>query len=191
MGAAAPVTLHVVGPEDWRSHRDLRLEMLLDAPDAFSTQHADVVGLDEAGWRSRIAGVRHVQARVDGMPVGSAGLFEDPEDACGTATLVAMYVTPAARGRGVGRRLVQAVLDEAAGRGCDRVLLEVTSGNDAAATLYERMGFVATGRRRPHPRRPGLDEVEMARSLAPQGAPTGPSTHTETRVPRGAPDVEG
>lgn len=157
----ADVTLHLVGPDDWQSHRDLRLEMLLDAPDAFLTQHADVVGLDESGWRTRIAAQHHIQARVDAEVVGSVGLFEDPDEPGDTLTLVAMYVTPRARGLRVGDRLVQAVLDEALARGRGRVVLEVTSGNTPAIRLYERMGFRSTGQERPDPRRPGLSELRM------------------------------
>jgi ribosomal protein S18 acetylase RimI-like enzyme len=187
-----PVTLHRVRPDDWRSHRDLRLEMLLDAPDAFWTQHADVVDLDEAGWRARIASAHHVQVRIDGVPVGSAGLYEDPDEPPGTATLVAMYVTPHARGRGVGRRLVEAVLAEAEARGSERVVLEVTGGNAPAIALYERMGFRLTGRRRPHPRRADLVELDMERDLRPAGpTPTPTPAPTRTRVPRARPDVEG
>lgn len=195
-----PLTLHPVGPEDWRSHRDLRLEMLLDAPDAFWTQHADVVDLDEDGWRARIASVHHVQARIDGVPVGSAGLYEDPDDPPGTATLVAMYVTPRARGRGVGRRLVEAVLAEAAARGSERVVLEVTSGNAPAIALYERMGFRRTGGSRRHPRRTDLVELDMERGLRPSRptptptptrTPTPTATPARTPVPHAPSDVEG
>lgn len=157
----AGVTLHLVRPDDWQSHRDLRLEMLLDAPDAFLTQHADVVGLDESGWRARIAAQHHIQARIGGEAVGSVGLFEDPAEAGDTLTLVAMYVTPRARGLRVGARLVQAVLDEALARGRDRVVLEVTSRNAPAIRLYERMGFRSTGQERPDPRRPGLSDLRM------------------------------
>ncbi|MEO7234253.1 MAG: GNAT family N-acetyltransferase [Lapillicoccus sp.] len=183
--AGADVTLHRVRPDDWRAHRDLRLEMLQDAPDAYWTQYADVVDLDEAAWRSRIAAQHHLHAHADGHPVGSVGLFPDPDEAPDTLTLVAMYVPPRARGRGVGERLVQAVLDEAVARGCGRVVLEVTSGNDPALALYERMGFRLTGRSAPHPRRADLLELSMERDL------TGGSRPSETRIPPGAPDVEG
>ena len=33
------LTVHRVTPDDWRSHRDLRLEMLQATPDAFFTQY--------------------------------------------------------------------------------------------------------------------------------------------------------
>jgi ribosomal protein S18 acetylase RimI-like enzyme len=155
------VTVHRVTPDDWRSHRDLRLEMLQAAPDAFFTQYADVVDFDEDTWRGRIATQCHFQARLDGEAVGSVGVWDDPETPADAATLVAMYVTPRARGAGVGERLVHAVLGEASARGRRRVVLEVTDGNEPAIRLYERMGFVADGTRRPLPRKPELEELGM------------------------------
>jgi ribosomal protein S18 acetylase RimI-like enzyme len=159
------LTIHRVTPDDWRSHRDLRLEMLRDAPDAFFTHYDDVVGFDEDTWRERIATQFHLQARLDGDPVGSVGVWDDPATPSDAATLVAMYVAPRARGTGAGERLVQAVLDEAAARGRDRVVLEVTETNVPARRLYERMGFAYDGTRHPLPRREDLDELGMEKVL--------------------------
>ena len=61
--------------------------------------------------------------------------------------LTALVVDEAARGRGVGRALVQAAEADFAARGC--VLVEVTSNVrrlDAHA-FYERLGYVGTSRR--------------------------------------------
>jgi ribosomal protein S18 acetylase RimI-like enzyme len=156
------IRLHQVAPDDWESHRAIRLEMLLDAPDAFWFTHADEVGLTEAGWRAQVERGWLVQAREDDVVLGSAGLgthWEPGRES--TATLFGMYVTPRARGRGVGERLVRAVLDEARLRGAGEVVLEVANTNAAAIALYERCGFVATGATHPHPRRPELHELEM------------------------------
>lgn len=172
------LTIHRVTPDDWRSHRDLRLEMLKDAPDAFFTQYDDVVGFDEDTWRERIATQFHFQARLDGDPVGSVGVWDDPETPSDAATLVAMYVAPRARGTGTGEQLVQAVLDEAAARGRSRVVLEVTETNEPARRLYERMGFGYDGTRHPLPRREHLDELGMEKVL-------------ETPVPQRRTDVAG
>ncbi|MER7073383.1 GNAT family N-acetyltransferase [Terrabacter sp. NPDC000476] len=161
-GQHAALHLHPLSPDDWESHRDVRLEMLRDAPDAFWFTHADEAVYDEADWRERIEGAWLVQARdADGV-VGSAGLGShwEPERAT-TATLFGMYVAPRARGTGVGEALVHAVLEEARRRGKSEVVLEVTSSNTAAAALYERCGFVRTGAVHAHPRRPDLHEVEM------------------------------
>jgi GNAT superfamily N-acetyltransferase len=52
-----------------------------------------------------------------------------------------LYVRPEARGEGVGRTLVEAVLDRARERGCRRVELDVNSENPAAIALYGSLGF--------------------------------------------------
>jgi ribosomal protein S18 acetylase RimI-like enzyme len=172
------LTILRVTPEEWRSHRDLRLEMLQAAPDAFYTRYADVAGFDEDTWRERLATQCHFQARLDGDPVGSVGIWDDPETPADASTLVAMYVVPRARGAGVGERLVQAVVDEAARRGRSRVVLEVTETNLPARRLYERMGFVLDGTRKPLPHTPQLDELGMERVL-------------ETRLTTSGDDVGG
>ncbi|XGX79655.1 Mycothiol acetyltransferase [Terrabacter sp. BE26] len=158
----APMHLHRVSADDWESHRDVRLAMLQDAPDAFWFTYADEAVYDEADWRERIEGAWLVQARDAEGVLGSAGLGShwEPERA-GTATLFAMYVAPRARGRGVGEALVNAVLDEARQLGKSEVVLEVTSGNPTAEALYARCGFVRTGAVHDHPRRPDLQEIEM------------------------------
>lgn len=57
-------------------------------------------------------------------------------------------VDPACRGKGVGRLLVQRVLDDCRAGGASFVSLEVRVSNDSAIALYGKMGFVETGRRR-------------------------------------------
>jgi len=50
------------------------------------------------------------------------------------------------RGRGIGRRLVEACLDRAWSCGAERVLLQVWEGNGPALHLYRSLGFSAVGR---------------------------------------------
>jgi GNAT superfamily N-acetyltransferase len=55
-----------------------------------------------------------------------------------------LYVRDDARGKGVGRGLVQGVIDLAAERGCRRVELDVNEANETAQRLYGSFGFSAT-----------------------------------------------
>jgi ribosomal protein S18 acetylase RimI-like enzyme len=77
-----------------------------------------------------------------------------------------MWVHPDHRGRGIGRKLLDAVVDYAKDRAADRVRLRVTETNLSAKGLYERAGFQPTGARRPLRSDPSLDEVEMELVLA-------------------------
>ena len=74
-------------------------------------------------------------------PIGIAGTFED----AGEHVVIAMWVDPARRGEGIGRQLLDAVVDFIRAKGAREVVLGVVDGNDAARVLYERYGFVDTG----------------------------------------------
>jgi ribosomal protein S18 acetylase RimI-like enzyme len=52
-------------------------------------------------------------------------------------------VRPAARGRGVGRRLLAAIEQDARELGCCKVTLEVRADNHRAKAAYENAGFRA------------------------------------------------
>jgi RimJ/RimL family protein N-acetyltransferase len=51
------------------------------------------------------------------------------------------------RGRGLGRRLMEAALAAAKSQGLERVELEVFASNAAAVTLYRKLGFREEGRK--------------------------------------------
>jgi [ribosomal protein S18]-alanine N-acetyltransferase len=63
------------------------------------------------------------------------------------AEILTLAVVPAARRRGVGAALLQAVMQAAAARGAAALFLEVSTANDAARALYARAGFCEVGRR--------------------------------------------
>jgi len=52
-----------------------------------------------------------------------------------------LFVAPAARGRGVGKALVQRVLALAAGAGCREVSVSTLDDNEAAVGFYDKLGF--------------------------------------------------
>ena len=55
--------------------------------------------------------------------------------------LAELYVTPAARGRGLGRALMEAALSEARARGADTMDIGVDEPDLVARRLYESLGF--------------------------------------------------
>ncbi|KAK8150209.1 hypothetical protein G3M48_003504 [Beauveria asiatica] len=73
-------------------------------------------------------------------PVGFA-LMAYRDDLPGHARLAAMGVVPAWAGKGVGSRLLAAVLDAARADGTNTIWLEVITDNAPAIKLYSRYGF--------------------------------------------------
>ena len=136
-------------PDEWELFRDMRLRALLDAPDAFGATYATSATMDERAWRGWLTGdgwdatLASFVVEDDAAPVAIAtcAVFHAEPD---VADLFSMWVAPPARGKGAGRRLVEAAVDHARDRSCDRVILRVTVGNDAAAALYVSCGFVGT-----------------------------------------------
>ncbi len=81
-----------------------------------------------------------------------------------TGRLGGMWVTPAARGAGVGTTLVTAVLEWSQARAMQRVRLWVVPGT-AAERLYRRALFIATGAEKPFPGDDSRCIVELQREL--------------------------
>lgn len=105
--------------------------------------------LDEA---SPMAGL--VATGADGSPVGIALLVFHPSTWSPTTYcyLEDLYVAPAARGRGVGRALIEAVYAAADARGATRTYWVTEADNAAARHLYDtlatRVPFVQYRRER-------------------------------------------
>ena len=83
-------------------------------------------------------------ARLDGRVVGSVGVERLAD---GRAELHRLYLDASLRGRGVGRALVEAVLDWCRAAGVPRLTLWSDTRFDRAHRLYEGMGFKKTGER--------------------------------------------
>ena len=65
----------------------------------------------------------------------------------GAAVLEDVYVAEPARGRGIGRRLVEHAVGEARSAGCEALSLDTNENNEAATALYASLDF-ACGRSR-------------------------------------------
>ena len=146
---AGVIEMRVLTPDDWPLWRGLRLAALAEAPYAFGSRLADWQGDGdrEERWRARLAipGSYNLVAVLGGRPVGMASGVPATDD--GVVELISMWVAPAARGRGVGDRLMAAVEHRARQVHARTVRLAVVPDNGSAIALYRRNGFTDTGRR--------------------------------------------
>lgn len=137
--------IRLLTPADARLYQGIRLEALQAAPEAFGStyelersytteQFADLLGRSDVFGAFRSAdllGIAGYRTQV-GPKTGHKG------------SLWGMYVRAAARGQGVGKMLVEAVLAHARGR-VELVQLSVVSDNETAQRLYRACGFVEYG----------------------------------------------
>ncbi len=158
------VTVRRATADEWEMVRDIRLAALQDAPYAFGSTYARERDFDEETWRGRLGNPDNPTfLAFDGdRPIGIDGVYTENGD----RILVAMWVAPGARRGGVGAALTEAVCEWARVRGDNRIYLGVADGNDAARRLYERLGFVMTGKSQPLQSDPGKLTYEMARDLS-------------------------
>ena len=77
-------------------------------------------------------------ARSAGKALGMVALIDNSD---GTAELKRMFVTPAARGRGIAAALIRSLETVAADAGTRTVRLETGPLQHAAIRLYERSGY--------------------------------------------------
>jgi ribosomal protein S18 acetylase RimI-like enzyme len=156
-----PITLR-----NFAVFKEVRLRALQEAPYAFGSTYAREFQFTDAEWLQRLErwnGERGAGflAMDDSAACGIAGSLLDENDSS-RAQLVSMWTAPTHRKNGVGRLLVNAILNWAKGHDVSTLLLMVTSNNDPAIRFYERLGFAQTGRTEPYPNDPSILEYEMS-----------------------------
>ena len=132
-----------------------RLEMLRESPDAFLTtaEEHEAMPLEHH--------VRRMEENARSEDIHMVGAFEG-NNLLGSmlllrqsrarrrhvACIAAVYVTPTARGHGIGGKLLDTLIDHAKQRmrGVEILQLGVASSNVAAIALYRSRGFTTYGR---------------------------------------------
>ena len=170
-----------VRADEWPAVKELRLAALRDplAHLAFLETYEEAVAKPDSFWRERTAraavGMRERQQFVaegpDGRWAGSVVVLVEEAGADGAlgngsevrqGHLVAVYVRPEERGRGLTERLfAYAVAWAWEVAGVERVRLLVHERNARAEGFYRKIGFVPTGETVPVPGDPAARELEF------------------------------
>jgi ribosomal-protein-alanine N-acetyltransferase len=116
--------------------------------------------------RERAADHNHyVAARVDDTLIGYGGISRLGRTPPFEYEIHTIGVDPAYQGRGIGRRMLDELLNIAAG---GVVHLEVRTDNTTAIALYRSVGFTEVGLRRRYYRISGADAYTMRREALSQ-----------------------
>jgi ribosomal protein S18 acetylase RimI-like enzyme len=139
-------TIRRLQPEsDAAAYREIRLESLRLSPAAFGSDLAGESAESPEWFAERLRTSSMFGGFNGAALLGVAGLMtEHQPKRAHKGILWGVYVRRDTRSAGIGRRLVKAVLDEAAGR-IEIVHLAVERGNLHARRLYTSLGFVEFG----------------------------------------------
>lgn len=132
-------TVHILPYESghadaWRSLNEAWL-----AEGGFEVEAKDRKVMDDPEGAILAPGGRIFIAERDGRAIGCCALMAMAD---GGFEVAKMTVSPAARGLGLGRRLLEACEAEARAAGAPRLYLETSSTLKPAGALYRRFGFV-------------------------------------------------
>jgi ribosomal protein S18 acetylase RimI-like enzyme len=154
-------------PADADLFRQIRLEALQFNPEAFASTFEAENALPLTWFSNRLGESNVFGAFHDVALVGVAGLFiGEAQKETHKGLLWGMYVRPGSRKAGVGRRLVETVIDFAVQQ-VELIQLSVITDNEHARRLYASLGFVEYGIEKNALKQGGryYDEVLMAKDL--------------------------
>ena len=152
---------------DATAYREIRLTGLRDSPEAFGSTFVRESTQPLAWFCDRLANSAVFGAFQPTTLLGVAGLaIREGEKERHKGLLWGMYVRPDARKAGVGKRLVEAVIDHARAH-VEVIQLSVISENEPARRLYAGLGFVEYGLEKDSLKQNGryYDEILMALDL--------------------------
>jgi predicted GNAT family acetyltransferase len=150
-----------LGPEDWGLLRRARLDALRDAPEAFGEKYEDAFGLAVEDWRNRLINVNWWVAEYNETVASMAAL--KLRHSTNVYDLMSVWTRPEMRRLGLAEQVIQSAIPATTQQHGERVVLFVVADNMPARRMYEKAGFVATGKSKPIDN--GGTEIEMAIDL--------------------------
>ena len=142
------ITIQVLPPQSWKVYKTIRLEALKSDPQAFGSSYKKESVFSNEKWQERLADqtVCVLVAKENETPVGMIGyhLKNNREN----AHLWGMFVTSAYRGKGVGKQLLQKIIEIAKEKQSVKdISLDVNPDQISAVQLYISLGFQESGTR--------------------------------------------
>jgi ribosomal protein S18 acetylase RimI-like enzyme len=165
----ARIRIRGLEPSDAALYRDIRLEALQRNPEAFGSTFEAENAQPLTWFSDRLRGFKVFGAFHGSEIVGIAGLWiGQGRKEIHKGQLVGMYVRPGSRKSGVGRQLVETIIEFARER-VEVIQLAVVSDNEPARRLYADQGFLEYGIEKKALKQDGryYDEVLMAKDLKP------------------------
>jgi ribosomal protein S18 acetylase RimI-like enzyme len=143
----------MLGPDEWRVYRDVRLRSLAEPPDVFATTLAEARARSDSNWQRQVASEASrpqaaLMAEIDAQQVGLAWCQIDDSNAT-RAHLFQMWVQPSFRRLGIARELLKSAISWATNLKAREIVVSVPCHQSAAVRLYTSAGFLPVGAPQP------------------------------------------
>ncbi len=145
-----------------RAYSGMMSPSLLDALDINQKTDMWRNALERAGKGSYI--VSEVDGHVEGFAVFGPARDQDLNES-ESAEIVSINIDPDKWGVGLGRSLLNYMIDQFSADGFGSVYLWVVTQNERAIRLYQRNGFVSEGKIKADPKHSGIQELRFRKIL--------------------------
>ena len=137
-------------PEDVEAYRDIRLESLQQSPEAFGStwEESKARPVEQmTGFLTNDTDRFILGAYIENSLIGLASFHRHGgKKMAHKGEINQMYVAPQVRGQGIGRRLLEDIIQRAHQLdNIESIQLAVVVGNPAARKLYQNLGFETYG----------------------------------------------
>ena len=134
-------------PDDWQQLRDLRIRATKEVPLAFGRTTKEEAEKTEEEWREQLKDSYYYGAKEEGALIGMLRVaHEKDEMRAHIAQIYGVYVAPEARGKKIGRSLMDIALKELTqNQHILKVRLSVAETQKEALNLYSAYGFKQVG----------------------------------------------
>jgi len=133
---------------DWQEYKKIRLEALKKESHAFGSSYTKEKERSENEWKVKLAKSENSNSfsffyavSKENKFVAIGGAYQDENKQW---NIIAIYTKKEVRGQGLGRKIVQSIIDELKTRKVKKAYLCVNTLQTAAQVLYKKNGFRIT-----------------------------------------------
>lgn len=132
-------------PDDWRLYKQLRLEALKNTHGAFGGSYDSESLLADTEWQGRLVqpGCAFWVLYDQNRPIGMTGVVQ-AKDSAETTALIASYIHPDYRGKGLSNFFYKARIEWSKENGYKRIIVSHRASNAASKAANQKFGFIHT-----------------------------------------------
>jgi ribosomal protein S18 acetylase RimI-like enzyme len=157
--------IRLLTEDEWGELRNIRLDALRESPQTFLSTYEREILYDAGRWRDEFKRGNWYIGILAGKPISLLGVVRGPGVPISECYLEYLWVSPEYRRSRIAFGMLTMVLECLRTASVGTVFVWVLDGNEAARSLYERIGFVISNHRQPLAGRPGRSEERLILTL--------------------------